>query len=414
MKRWILLFACGLLILNWPVSNSAQSMYSSTGFGDLTLPSTSRADGLGVNGVAMPDFQEISLINPAYWHYLDFTGITTQIQSSRVTNDAGGANNRSAFDGFNFHLPIGEHVGIALGFAPLSFVNYHYARQDSIPSLENPAENVGYSIDLTGSGGVGSNFIGFGWRISEKISIGTAYSLLVGQIDTRRTLEMQDPSYSSRYVNGSTNVYGGNIVLGAAYRSLITKSDNLGFRIELPLSLMLRKESEYYNGVNTPEVTTDEIEDILWPLEMSFGYQARLTGRWLGVAEVNYWHPTADLNAITSSNFSMNNDGLEIGGGIEYASDYEAEDWWQTLAFRSGIRWRQYLTSGGNGNQSIGLTWVGGIGVPFGESANRMDLSVSFARRNGYADTDPIETSVGFSLGITVSEPWFRGGIRNR
>ena len=399
-----------------PVMGFSQSMYSSMGMGDMTLPSTSRAQGLGVHGVAVPDYQEISLINPAYWHQLKFTGITTRLQSSKISDDNGGVNYRSAFDGFNFHFPIGDVAGIALGFAPLSYVNYHFLREQSaqFPNISGTTDTLDYSVELTGNGGVGSNFFGLGWKVSDRLSLGIAYSLIVGQIDLRRTMEMADENFASRYISTVANVFGGNLVLGGAFRNLLRKSDNVGLRLEIPLSLRVIKEQEYYNGVVSPIIESEEITNIAWPLEISIGYQTQLTGRWLAVAEMDYWYPTSDMNTLSPGTNYSQETGFQLGGGIELASDYRAEDWWQQLAWRTGVKYRQYLEANGNGDQSTGFEWVTGLGVPFGQDANRLDATLHLGKRSGFTSGDPGETTVGFSIGITVSELWFRGGPRNR
>jgi len=409
-----LIFIGTVILLPWIVL--AQSMYSSIGFGDVILPSTSRADGLGVHGVAIPDYQEISIINPAFWHQLEFTGITTRIQSTKLTNSAGGLNYHSAFNGFNFHFPVGDVIGIAFGFAPLSHVNYDFERtgQKVFSDMGGDADTVQYNVDLKGTGGVGGNFFGLGWKVTNHLSLGVAYNILIGQIENRRTLEFTDQNYSSRYIAASENVYGGNLILGFAYSNLLRKSDNIGFRIEVPISLKVLTEDALYNSVTAPDRTTEELTGLKWPLQMSIGYQTHLTGRWLAVSEFNLWSPASDLEKITGdSNFSWS-DGLKVGAGIEYASDYSAETWWKTFAWRAGFSLRQYMETDQQSNQPMSTRAMIGMGIPFGDAANRLDLSMQYGRRNGFVENDPVETEISFAIGITVSELWFNGGVRNR
>lgn len=405
----------GLFIL-MPWVISAQSMYSSIGLGDLALPASNRAAGLGVQGVAVPDFQEISVINPAFWHQLEFTGITTRIQSTKLTNSAGGLNYRSAFDGFNFHFPMGDVVGIAFGFAPLSHVSYDFARSGhkQFPDVSGAVDTVEYNVDLSGSGGVGGNFFGLGWQVNKRLSLGLAYNLLIGQIESRRTLDFVDGNYAPRVIASSKNIYGGNMIFGAAYSNVIRKSDNIGVRVEIPVSMTIRSEESLNNNVTNSDQVSEEIEDVRWPLQMSVGYQTQLSGRWLAVSEVSLWSPSEGADKFLDNNdFSMSN-GLKIGAGIEYASAYDADQWWQQLAWRAGFSWRQYMETDTQGNQPTRAYVVTGMGVPFGDAANRLDFSVHYGQRNGFTANDPVETDIGFSIGITVSELWFNGGVRNR
>ena len=408
IKKYIVIF--GFLLL--PGLGFSQSIYSSIGLGEMTLPSTTRAAGMGIQGVALEDFNEISLINPALWYLPRLTGLTLEFQSSNY-NFSSGHNNYSEFDGFNFHFPVAGRLGIALGFSPYTYVGYNFEREgnQSVLASTSISDTVRYSSTQSGSGGVGAGFAGIGWLITDKLSIGASISVLIGQIDVNQRFQVTEPDdYISRSISSVSSVYGSNVVLGASYRSLFRENDNLGFRAEIPLSLLIRREDDYLTGA----VDTTEISDLLWPYQFSAGYTLNVTSRWRTAIEASYWLPEDDLTGYVfdSKQFDLAS-ALRLGLGMEYRFSLDPDAWWDRLSWRTGIRYNQFLESIAGGEQPTGLEWVGGVGVPFNQGMNRLDVSFFVGQRSGPTDAFIDETRAGVQIGITVSEPWFRGGIRN-
>jgi len=403
----VLLVFLGLTLL--PVAQG-QSIHSRVGVGNMVLPQTARTQGLGVAGVAVTDYNEISLINPAGWYLPRLTAVTTKISSSRATTSLGGTNDYFGFEGFNFHFPIGRSVGIGVGFAPYSIVNYEFARnaRAALPG-SFAGDTLEYSLQQQGSGGIGGSFIGFGWRVTDHLAFGAATSFLVGEITVRRTLEVTTGDYLSRRVLSRTNIYGQNVIAGASYRNLIREGDNLGVRVEIPLSLLVKREDDY--SVGDPETTN--FGNLLWPWQFGFGYEIRLGQQWLAVTEGHYWRAEHDLSRVSLTNSAYHqNDGMQVGAGVERRANFNMDGWWNKLAWRAGVRWRQFLESDAAGNHSYGFRWVGGIGIPFGRGplgpgTNRLDVSFFYDHRMSADSTNPTETITGIQLGFTVSEIWF-------
>jgi hypothetical protein len=292
-------------------------------------------------------------------------------------------------------------------------VGYNFEREgnQSVLSSTSFADTVRYSSTQTGTGGVGAGFAGVGWLITNKLSIGASISVLIGQIDVTQRFQVTEPDdYISRSISSVSNVYGSNVVLGASYRSLFRENDNLGFRAEIPLSLLIRREDDYLTGA----VDTTEISDLLWPYQFSAGYTLSVTSRWRTAIEASYWLPEDDLTGYVfdSKQFDLTS-ALRIGLGMEYRFSLDPDSWWDRLSWRTGIRYNQFLESTAAGEQPSGIEWVGGVGVPFNQGMNRLDLSFFVGQRSGPTDAFIDETRAGVQIGITVSEPWFRGGIRN-
>lgn len=406
--RWIKIGLIILLLL--PLGGRAQSIYSRVGVGDITLPQSSRAQGLGMYGIATADYNQISLINPANWYVPRLTAVTMKVNSSRYTNSLGGMTDQFGFDGFNFHFPVGNSIGVGLGFAPYSIVRYDFTRVDSVSVAgAGTGDAIQYNLHQQGRGGVGANFLGVGIRVSDHVSLGAAVSFLIGEISTRRTLEITSASYLSRRVLSTTHVYGDNVVLGAYLSNILRKQEHLGLRAEIPLSLLVRREDDYYTG--NPVET--EFTNLLWPLEFGVGYETQIRDRWIGVAEGNMWTSEKDLSILSlhQTGYTQKN-GFEIGVGVERQPDFSTGGLGNHLAWRFGMNWRQYLAADPAGHHTTGMKWVGGIGIPFGQGplgpgTDRLDISLFYLRRAPAGASNPVESAIGLQLGFTVSEVWF-------
>jgi len=405
-----------ILVLIFPLTGYSQSIYSSVGPGDITLPSTVRTAGMGVSGVALTDLRQISLINPALWYKPNLTGMSTKILSGQYKNADGGLTNRLAFDGFTFHFPVGTSAGVALGFAPYSNVGYNFRRtsQEIIPGVHS-ADTLNYSLKTTGSGGIGGTFLGFGIQFSRRIAFGAAINMLIGEINVDHNMVISHPTtYSSREVLRQSNIFGSTLILGGTFSQIAQSTDNFGIRVEIPLSLTVNQENKFYTGISSAEVVTDAKDGLSWPFQMGVGYSFQLRPQWTTVFETNIWSPGSNLNIFSpgQNQYTLGN-GYELGIGLEYTGDVNSNQWWNRLAYRTGLQWQQYLVESETGNHPAGMRWLGGIGLPYGQGANRLDLAVYYGQRSGVKPGDPVEKQIGFQIGISVSELWFQGGIRN-
>lgn len=410
MKRKFTLILFTLCFL--PGMMFAQSLYSSVGFGELTTPGTIRTSGMGSDGIAVTDINEISLINPAHWYSAKLTGLTTKIYSNQYRNSGNIVSSRLAFDAFNFHFPVRSNIGVALGFAPYSYMGYDYQRDGLHAGI---SDSVTYNLDQTGDGGVGGYFLGFGWQINNHLAFGSAVSLLVGQLRVDRILSVTYPdNYYNRKVETNSNLSGTNIILGASYRNLFRDNDNLSVRGEIPLRLIVNQDVTYYTGSATSNSTASRLTDMKWPLQYGIGYSTPVTGRWLTMAEAYYWDPqTAQLTLGYGGQEKYSLDkGYQMSVGVEYGSKPDAEHIWNRIAWRTGLSWRRYLITNSAGNHAYGLKWSGGFGFPFGGGANRLDVSVFYGERTGLQSSDLSEQLMGFQIGITVGELWFHSGRR--
>jgi len=406
LKLSIVLF--GILVIS--SVSFGQSIYSRIGVGEIRLPQSARAQGMGVVGIASVDYNEISLINPATWHYPRLTGLTTKLYTGRYTNSAGAISDHLGFEGFNFHFPVGETIGVGLGFTPYSVVRYQFKRDEAMTLPDDgTATSLQYSYTQNGQGGVGANYIGVGFQLTENLSLGMAFTLLSGEISVQRRIDFDEDDYLSRGVYSTTTVNGKNIVAGVSYRNLFVAGDNLGVRAEIPLSLSITREDEYF----TEDLTVTEYDDFLWPWHFGVGYQTQFLERWIGIIDGGIWRSPDDLSVITlrGTDYSQE-DGMRLGLGVERQPDFDRVGWLDRVSWRAGLTLQELLFTTSSGKHIYDVRLVSGIGIPVGSGplgpgTDRFDFNLFYNYRATPGGDAPNESLFGVEIGFTVSEIWF-------
>ncbi|MEJ2051605.1 MAG: hypothetical protein P8Y60_17535, partial [Calditrichota bacterium] len=206
-------------------------------------------------------------------------------------------------------------------------------------------------------------------------------------------MDVSSSTYLSRRVQSASHVTGDNLILGMYLSNLFREQEHLGLRVEVPITLLVRREDSYYTG--TP--VQSEFTNLLWPLEIGIGYETQIGNRWIAVGEGNLWTSKKDLSIISLHKTGFTQDhGMEFGMGVERQPDFTVSGGGNHIAWRTGLNWRQYLDAAPSGHHSTGFKWVGGIGVLFGRGAlgpgtNRLDIALFYLRRTPASPTGLVE-----------------------
>ena len=117
---------------------------------------------------------------------------------------------KTTFDYLVMGFPVSKKVGVSMGLLPQSAVGYR---------LKSDTRSVN---DLTkqyqGKGGVNKVFLGAGYKISPKLSVGMDLQYLFGIIDTQSDVLNQNIIYGSREVNQS-NLSGVAVNAGLNFKT---------------------------------------------------------------------------------------------------------------------------------------------------------------------------------------------------
>jgi len=425
----LIFFICN----NFQGQEGTSSPYSFYGIGNLKFKGTTENRAMG--GLSIyTDSIHMNFRNPASYagnnmssfnneaRLVKFTvGIghtTTELETSDSSDNA----NTTTFDYLGLNMPMGK-FGMGFGVIPHSSVGYKLESRNSIDTLQ---------YKYSGNGGVNKVFLGFGYLISDNLSIGIDVHYNFGNIQNSALEFLYDDEqlpldYQAREINRS-DLSGINYNLGISYKPMINEKTQLVTSFTYSPSYNLTsKNKRTFASVIVSETTgieypINEIEVDLLPLgleETDLKMPSKISIG-VGIGSVRNWFIGTEYNIIKSSVFSsdlldiQNGDSntyfedssvLSIGGF--YIPDYNSfNKLWQRIVYRSGIYFEK--TGLNINNQSIkefGISF--GLGIPVSRLFSSMNTVIEIGKR-GTTDQNLVkENFINFQLSLSLNDRWF-------
>ena len=429
MIKRIFLILIFFICNNFQGQEGTSSPYSFYGIGNLKFKGTTENRAMG--GLSIyTDSIHMNFRNPASYvgnnmssfnneaRLVKFTvGIghtTTELETSDSSDNA----NTTTFDYLGLNMPMGK-FGMGFGVIPHSSVGYKLESRNSIDTLQ---------YKYSGNGGVNKVFLGFGYLISDNLSIGIDVHYNFGNIQNSALEFLYDDEqllldYQAREINRS-DLSGINYNLGISYKPMINEKTQLVTSFTYsPSYNLISKNKRTFASVIVSETTgieypINEIEvdllslgleetDLKMPSKMSIG---------VGIGSVRNWFIGSEYNIIKSSVFSSDlldiqntyfedSSVLSIGGF--YIPDYNSfNKLWQRIVYRSGIYFEK--TGLNINNQSIkefGISF--GLGIPVSRLFSSMNTVIEIGKR-GTTDQNLVkENFINFQLSLSLNDRWF-------
>ena len=237
------LLLCSLITA---AQQGTSSPYSFYGIGDIRFKGT--AENRAMGGVSVfTDSIHINLQNPASYSQLKLTTFTIGGTFSASKYNSLNANEkaqRTTLDYLAVGIPMGK-FGAAFGLMPYSSVDYKI----NTPGTE-AIGNTNYDVNrvYSGDGNVNKAFIGLGYQIMPKLSIGVDVNYNFGRIETTNIKDIPTFQYGTREQNNS-ELSGFNVNFGAMYERKITKKlDVYGSLGYSPESKLTSKNERIFYG----------------------------------------------------------------------------------------------------------------------------------------------------------------------
>ncbi|MBN2601086.1 MAG: hypothetical protein JXR87_03735 [Candidatus Marinimicrobia bacterium] len=396
IKRVALLF-----LLNCSLFGQT-SYYSTYGFGLPSPAISARYLALGQTGIAIPDSISLNISNPALWDGFMTTSVQGQLSASTFSTSSGlpGAT-LSQFLGFSFKFPIGKDAGFAMGITPYSRMKGDLSISDSTEFFDSM---VNYSSEVGVEGGISEFFLGAGYRISSRLSLGLKTRLFFGSYLTRMATDVDDDGSVNSYYRKYEVTRGSLLELGTYWISQDRKLE-LGATYTQNLNFNYYRHFDYYFG----DDTTMAAQSLKFPTTFQFGMRRKLGESLAFSADLAYSLVSSSLfNEFNIVNTSSTQNPIYIGVGLERQPTSKLNaSYWQKMALRTGAFYKTEAVY-----QSDKLTETGvsfGIGVPFNHYSNRIDLAVVASIRDGFlSDTIGQEKLLSFYASVTTGELWFK------
>lgn len=383
------------------------SPYSFYGIGDARFKGTTENRSMGGLGI-LPDSIHMNLQNPATYASLKLTSFTVggshNINNLR-TSSVKGENQRTTIDYLAAAFPTGK-IGFAFGLMPYTSVGY------KINSLSNTEGGIDRAY--SGKGGLNKVFLGAGYQLTSKFSLGVDFSYNFGRIETKSLLS-QDIQYGTREKNVS-DLSGVSLNVGLVYDTKIKDYDFVSSVTFSPQS-NLKSENERkiatLIGNSQSEIVVEEKEinvadsDLKLPSKLAFGAGFGKKGNWFVGAEITLQESSKfgnRYNDITNVSYE-NAKKYNIGG--YFVPDYNSfTSYWKRVTYRAGLRYENTgLVVNNTPIKDYGMTL--GLGMPVGGTISNINIGFEYGRR-GTTHLGLIkETYANIFLSLSLNDRWF-------
>lgn len=248
------------------------------------------------------------------------------------------------------------------------------------------------------NGGMTSWQVGWGYNVLKKVAIGLSYSYkYINLTDSRRQI-LYGPggiksSRDSVSAIGSMNVLRGGIM--APVGPIVA-----GLTLEYPFEAQIDKVHGFYSNGNSNDVEASQATIKLAP-SGGFGLSYSPNSQWLYALDYSMILCDHYLSGGVLGSTEVNNThSFSAGAQFVPAQNVLAPKYWETIAYRAGIRYAQLPAKE---NSELGLT-IGG-GLPLG-SDGLLDIILGYTNRSGGASVSFKEQVFSVSVGISGGKKW--------
>lgn len=400
------------------------SPYSRYGIGQIRYAGFTPSLSMGGTGIGFTAHNMANIINPASYSDLELVTFAVGVHSDFVkfstkNNDA--ADNYTNLSYLNLAFPLRKDTtwGLSLGLLPYSSVGYDI-------STRGTADGELIDRFYEGSGGYNQAYLGTGFKIGKRISLGANVSYIFGNIEKVRRLEFAN---SANHINTrvSNNTSISDIALNAGLQlKLISKEkENLvfGFIAGIPKEMSAKRDFVTLryadNGTIIDTVYAQEGQEgnITVPMTMGAGLMYTKSNMWRERDVLNFgvdysMQDWSEYESYGLTDSLRNSYRISLGG--QYLPDESSQaTYFQRMYFRFGLRYHQtYLEINETALQEYGITF--GLGLPmkpFGlnRAPSYINVGLELGQR-GTTDNNLIQEQFArILLGFTLNDnSWFR------
>ncbi|TXE18911.1 hypothetical protein ES692_05535 [Psychroserpens burtonensis] len=427
IKKLVIVLVAFFAIQSYGQQGTA-SPYSFYGIGTLKFKGTVENRSMG--GLSIyTDSIHVNLRNPAAYAS---PNLTVWNKENRPIKFSVGASNNSTtlnansgeaevssttFDYLALSMPLGK-FGFGFGLVPYSAVGY---------KLEDTNEDV-ITNRYSGEGGVNRAFLGLGYSISDKLSVGVDMNYNFGNIQNTAIEFVYDDEgnlvqYQSRESNRS-DLSGLNFNIGLTYRTMINE------KLELQAGLTYSPKSDLssinersfstivINATSGQEFLVNEVDgnleaeglaetNLTLPSRFSFGAGIGKPRAWFVGGEYTRQNTSEFANPIVSIQNSNFENASNVSFGGFFIPDYNSfGSYWKRITYRAGFYFENTgLVINDETINEFGISF--GVGLPVGNVFSNANLGVEFGKR-GTTNQNLIEENfLSLKISLSLNDRWF-------
>lgn len=390
------------------------SPYSFYGIGDVKFKGT--AENRAMGGLTIySDSIHLNFQNPASYSNLKLTTFSlggTYLTTNLSTNSQSEKARRTAMDYLAVGLPLGK-LGVGFGLMPYSSVGYNI-QSTVAATATNPQEIKQY----TGSGGINKVFLGLGYALSKKLSVGIDYSYNFGKIQTYSFRFIEGLQYGSREKNLS-DVSGGTLTAGINFTTPINKKLN-GFA-SLTYSPDSKLSSSNSRNIATIQYSSTGAEILVQPSDidvanttltipskLAVGFGVGQNKKWMLGTEITFQKSSAMGNRFNDINDVNYENSTRFSLGGFYIPNYNSfSKYYEKITYRAGLRYENTgLIVNTTSIKDYAIT--GGLGLPLIGVFSNINIGIEYGQRGTTSAGLVQENYTNITIGLSLNDKWFQ------
>lgn len=393
------------------------SPYSFYGIGSTKFKGTN--DIVNMGGISVyADSTHINVLNPATYSNQLLTSFQVGGTSSFYKLNAGSQTEKAqktTFDYLVMGFPVSKKMGVSVGLLPQSAVGYRFV---------NDKRDIDNTISrYFGKGGVNKVYVGSGYKINSKFSVGLDFQYLFGTIETEAQKFQDNVQYGSRELNEST-------LSGVAFNAGLTYNTKLNNKLNFMSSLVYSPETKLNsnnvryvslaslstNGTALPASLDTEINvadsKLSVPSKLALG--AGIGNRkWFVGGDITFSGTGSQVNRFENySNVSYENATRVAIGGFFIPKFDSYDNYFERVTYRGGFKFENTgLVINNTAIKDKSMTL--GFGLPIKGTFSSLNLGVEYGERGSLLNGLVREEYFSVNIGLIFNDKWFKRTLYN-
>ncbi|HEX8378232.1 MAG TPA: hypothetical protein VF602_10450 [Pedobacter sp.] len=417
----IFILSCLLSGFNALAQSTTSSPYSQFGLGYLNgsqLPQNKAMGGISA-GLRKPStYNNVNLSNPASYSAIRITTFDIGAYGGATTLTKGSVSERTFDASLNhlvFGIPVTKTSALSFGLVPYSSTGYNFTSGDVVDGQEVKYVN-------SANGGISKAYLGYGFKLGKKFSVGANASYLFGKLTKSQAAEYNNVDFVNTRVQNSNSISGLTFDYGVQYETPLSGKVNLILGYSGSSNSTLRSSGEvlatrYYQdpstglaglAIDTTSFQENDETKIKLPMLHTVGFAIQRNNKWMVGADIS-------LGQWKNYREGGKNPGLQNSTGIAIGSQITPDitsvgNYLNLIDYRFGFRYdKTYINYN---NQDIKqLAFTLGLGLPLQSNQStfyKINIGTELGQRGTLTNNLIRERFVNFYLSFTMNDQWFR------
>lgn len=428
IKKLVIVFIA-VFAIQLQAQDGTASPYSFYGIGTLKFKGTVESRSMGRLNV-FTDSIHVNLNNPAGYAGNNLKSFNEESRpvkftvggsSSNLTlksNSGSQTGNATTFDYLALAVPMGK-FGMGFGLMPYSSVGY---------KLESSDANGDINERYRGSGGLNKAFLGLGYQITPKLSIGVDASYNFGNVqNSALQFRYQDglPLQYHTLEENRSDLSGVNFNFGMNYTTMISKKLELSTGLSyMPKSKINSDNQRAFSTVVADPSVNQEVKvntveadlesqnlretDLTLPTTYAFGVGLGQPRKWFAGAQYSFQKTSEFDNPIFSIGNAKYVDGSMVSVGGYFIPEFNSySSYLKRVVYRAGVYFENTgLEVNNEAINEFGISF--GVGLPIGNVFSNANIGFEFGKK-GTKNANLIqENFMNLQISLSLNDRWFQ------